>query len=58
MNGVKKLTGRMSFAEDIVTLDLSAVRVKGKKKKGAEAAPETIAIPLKEIERAQLVSEF
>ncbi len=58
VNGVKKITGRMSFSNDVVTLDLSALKVKGKKKKGAEAPPETVAIPLKEIERAQLVAEF
>ncbi len=58
VNGEKKLTGRMTFADDVITLDLAAVKVKGKKKKGAQAAPETVAIPLKEIERAQLVAEF
>ena len=58
VNGVKKITGRMSFSNDVVTLDLSALKVKGKKKKDAEAPPETVAIPLKEIERAQLVAEF
>ena len=57
VHGSKKLMGRMSFANDTVTLDLSAVKLKGKKKSAA-SAPETIDIPLRDIERAQLVAEF
>ena len=56
--GSKKLAGRMTFANDTVTLDLSALKPKGKKKKGVEPAPETVDIPLRDIERAQLVAEF
>ncbi|WP_419805577.1 ribosome maturation factor RimP [Terriglobus sp.] len=58
VHGSKKLTGRMSFADDVVTLDLSAVKPKGKKKKGVVPAPENINIPLRDIEQAQLVAEL
>ena len=58
VHGSKKLTGRLTFADDVVTLDLSAVQAKGRKKKGAEPAPETVEIPLRDIEKAQLVVEF
>ena len=58
VNGLKKLTGRMSFADDTVTLDLSAVKAKGRKKKGVEPAPETVSIPLRDIEWAHLVAEI
>ena len=59
VNGVKLLTGRMSFADGIATFDPSAVKQKGKRKKGAEAAPpETVSIPLSEIEKANLVAEI
>ncbi len=58
VHGLKKLTGRMTFASDTITLDLSAAKPKVRKKKGGEPAPETIEIPLREIERAQLVAEF
>lgn len=58
VHGSKKLTGRMSFANSTVTLDLQAVKPKGKKKKGVEPAPETVDIPLRDIERAQLVAEI
>lgn len=58
VNGLKKLTGRMGFANDAVTLDLSAVKPKGRKKKGAETIPETVEIPLREIENANLVAEI
>jgi len=58
VNSMKLLTGRMSFADDSVTLDLSAVKQKGKKKKGAEVQPETVTIPLRDIEKAHLVAEF
>ena len=58
IHGSKKLVGRMTFANDTVTLDLAAVKVKGKKKKGAAEPPETVEIPLRDIERAQLVAEF
>ncbi len=58
INSMKTLTGRMTFADDTVTLDLGAVKQKGKKKKGAEPVPETVTIPLRDIEKAQLVAEI
>ncbi len=56
--GSKKHVGRMTFADGNVQLDLSAVKVKGRKKKGVEAPPETVTIPLKDIEKAHLVAEL
>jgi ribosome maturation factor RimP len=58
VNGSKTVTGRMSFADGVVTLDLSAVKQKGKKKQGATAPPEKISVPLNEIEKANLVAEI
>ena len=58
VNGLKRWTGRMSFAEDTVTLDLSAIKAKGKKKVGVPAAPQTVSFPLQEIERANLIAEI
>ncbi len=58
INGLKKLTGRMTTSGETITLDLSAVKAKGRKKQGAEAAPETVTIPITEIEWAHLVAEI
>jgi ribosome maturation factor RimP len=58
VNGSKTVTGRMSFSDGVVTLDLSAVKQKGKKKQGAAAPPEKISVPLSEIEKANLVAEI
>ena len=58
VNGLKKLTGRMSFADDLVTLDLSAVKGKGRKKKGVEPVPHIINKKMREIGRANLVAEI
>jgi ribosome maturation factor RimP len=48
-----RLTG---FAEGVLTLDLAAVKQKGKAKKIATAA--VVEIPLANVEKAQLVAEF
>ncbi len=48
-----RLTG---FAGNVLTLDLSAVKQKGKAKK-AVAAP-VVEIPLANVEKAQLVAEI
>ncbi|HEY0162950.1 MAG TPA: ribosome maturation factor RimP [Edaphobacter sp.] len=49
--------GRLTaFAEGTLTLDLSAVKQKGKAKKAATAT--VIEIPLANVEKAQLVAEF
>ncbi len=58
VNGLKVLTGRMTLAGDVVTLDLSAVKMKGKRKQGAVAPPEKVEIALRDIERANLVAEL
>lgn len=58
VNSMKTLTGRMTFADDSVTLDLSAVKQKGKKKQGAAPPPQTVTIPLRDIEKANLVAEI
>ena len=58
INSMKTLTGRMTFANDAVTLDLAAVKQKGKKKQGATPPPEIVTIPLRDIEKANLVAEI
>lgn len=58
VNGSKIVIGRMTLAGDIVTLDLSAVKQKGKRKKGVEVPSEKVEIPLHDIERANLVAEI
>ncbi len=58
VNGSKVLTGRMSIAGDVVTLDLSAAKLKGKRKKGAEVSPERVELSLRDIEKANLVVEI
>jgi ribosome maturation factor RimP len=58
VNSLKTVTGRMTFAGGNVTFDLSAVKQKGKKKKGTEAPPETVTVPLNDIEKANLVAEI
>jgi ribosome maturation factor RimP len=58
VNGLKTVTGRMGFADGVVTLDLSAVKQKGKKKQGGAAVPEVITVSLSGIEKANLVAEI
>lgn len=58
VNGSKVITGRMSLAGDVVTLDLLAIKQKGKRKKGVEVQPERVEIPLRDIEKANLVAEI
>ena len=59
LNGARIITGRMSFAGGTATFDLSAVKQKGKRKKGIEAPPaEKVDVPLSEIEKANLVAEI
>ena len=58
INGNKVLKGRMRYADGVVTLDLSAAKQKGKRKKGVEPTPEVVQIPMREIEKAQLVAEM
>jgi ribosome maturation factor RimP len=58
VNGLKTVTGRMGFADGTVTLDLSAVKQKGKKKQGAAAPPDVVTVALNEIEKANLVAEI
>ena len=57
INGNKQWRGRLkSFENDLLTLDLSAVKQKGKAKKAA--TEETMAIPLGQIDKANLVPEI
>ncbi len=58
VNGSKKTVGRMSFAGDAVTLDLAAVKAKGRGKKGTGGAADAITIPLKDIDKAHLIAEL
>lgn len=57
VNNNRHWTGRMSFAGDVVKLDLSAVKQKGKAKK-ASAGLDTVEIALSNVEKAQLVAEI
>ena len=57
INGNKVWQGRLkSFENDLLVLDLSAVKQKGKAKKAA--TEESIEIPRSQIEKANLVAEF
>ncbi|MBW8746888.1 MAG: ribosome maturation factor RimP [Acidobacteria bacterium] len=57
VNNNRHWTGRMSFADGVVKLDLSAVKQKGKAKK-ASAGLDTVEIALSNVEKAQLVAEI
>ncbi|HMF53137.1 MAG TPA: ribosome maturation factor RimP [Edaphobacter sp.] len=57
VNSNRQWQGRLTgFAKDVLTLDLSAVKQKGKAKKAAVTA--VVEIPLANVEKAQLVAEF
>jgi ribosome maturation factor RimP len=57
VNSNRSWQGRLTaFTDDVLTLDLSAVKQKGKAKKAATAA--AVEIPLANVEKAQLVAEF
>jgi ribosome maturation factor RimP len=57
VNGNRTWTGRMTeFSNGVLTLDLAAVKQKGKAKKAAPA--ERLEIELKNVEKANLVVEF
>jgi ribosome maturation factor RimP len=57
VNSNRHWQGRLtSFADGVLTLDLAAVKQKGKAKKAATAP--VIEIPLANVEKAQLVAEF
>ncbi|HMF63050.1 MAG TPA: ribosome maturation factor RimP [Edaphobacter sp.] len=57
VNNNRQWQGRLTgFAGDTLTLDLSAVKQKGKAKKAATTA--MVEIPLANVEKAQLVAEF
>ncbi len=58
VHGSRVLTGRMRFADGVVRLDLSAAKHRGKRKKGVEPPPEVVEIPLRDIEKANLVAEI
>ncbi len=55
----RHFTGRlMAFHEGELTLDLLAVKQKGKAKKSAGASPSTVALSMSNVERANLVAEI
>ncbi|GAC1365193.1 MAG: ribosome maturation factor RimP [Acidobacteriaceae bacterium] len=57
VNGNRMWTGRLiGFADGLVTMDLAAVKQKGKAKKAAPA--ETLELALKDVEKANLVAEI
>jgi ribosome maturation factor RimP len=61
IDGNRHWTGRLvGFENGVATLDLSAVKQKGKAKKatkGSKAASQTVEIPLVNVEKANLVAE-
>ena len=57
VNNNRHWTGRMSFGDGVVKLDLSAVKQKGKAKK-ASAGLDIVEIALSNVEKAQLVAEI
>lgn len=62
VNNNRQWQGRLTgFADGVLTIDLSAVKQKGKAKKavGAKGAPEQmVTIPLANVEKANLVAEI
>lgn len=59
VNGNRHWKGRLTqFAGDVLTLDVAAVKQKGKARKAAAASAETIEIPLSNVEKANLVAEI
>ena len=59
VSGNRHWKGRMTqLAGDVLTVDLSAIKQKGKARKAAAAAAETIEISLRNVEKANLVAEF
>lgn len=57
LNGNRVWTGRLAgFAGGVLSLDLAAVKQKGKPRKAA--ATELMEIPLKDVEKANLVAEL
>ena len=58
VNNSKVWTGRLTgFADGVVKIDVTAVKQKGKAKKAAVEA-QVLEIPLKDVEKANLVAEF
>ncbi len=59
VNGNRHFLGRLTaFADGQLSLDLSAVKQKGKAKKAGGAAATVVALPLNDVERANLVAEI
>ena len=59
INGGKVWTGRLrGFANGVAKIDLAAVKQKGRAKKAASGASQEMEIPLREIEKANLVAEI
>jgi ribosome maturation factor RimP len=57
VNNNRVWAGRLTgFADGVLTIDLAAVKQKAKAKKAAVA--ETMEIPLKDVEQANLVAEI
>lgn len=55
----RHFTGRLAAFEDgVLTLDLSAVKQKGKAKKQAGGTATSVTVPLSNVERAHLVAEI
>lgn len=59
VHGNRHWKGRLlRFAGDVLTLDVGAVKQKGKARKAAAAAAETVEIALGNVEKANLVAEI
>ena len=62
VNGNRVWTGRLiGFADGAVRIDLAAVKQKGKAKKGSRdhgPGPSLLEVPLKDVEKANLVAEI
>lgn len=59
VNANRQFQGRLTkFEGDVLTLDLAAIKPKGKPKKGAAVVAQTVEIPLANVEKASLIAEI
>ncbi len=59
VNANRQFQGRLTkFEADVLTLDLAAMKPKGKPKKNAAVSEQMVEIPLSNVEKASLVAEI
>ena len=59
VNATRQFQGRLAKFEDgVLTLDLGAIKPKGKPKKAAAGSAQTVEIPLSNVEKANLIAEI